>query len=98
MEKSHPRSLFEGLHNGKDKAKEVGLISSFQIAFLRYPPNIGSIVPLVLGANVAGVLLLFSPDLGYKLGQGTGMDPLQSSHITMASCFAALILIFSTWR
>ena len=98
MEKSHLRSWFEGLHNEKDKAIEVCLISSFQIAFLRYPPNIGSIVPLVLGANVAGVLLFFSPDIGYKLGQVTGMDPLQSSHITMASCFAALILIFSTGR
>lgn len=90
--------MFEGLQNRKDKAVEDCLISSFQIAFLRYPPNIGSIVPLVLGANVAGVLLFFSPDLGYKLGQITGMDPLQASHITMASCFAALIIIFSTGR
>ena len=98
MEKSQPRSSFECCTIGKDKAIEFCLLSSFQIAFLRYPPNIGSIVPLVLGANVAGVLVFFSPDLGYKLGQVTGMDPLQSSYITMASCFAALILIFSTRR
>ncbi|XP_067052585.1 glycosylphosphatidylinositol anchor attachment 1 protein-like isoform X1 [Acropora muricata] len=85
-----------GEMRGSGETKTVALDE--KIAFLRYPPNIGSIVPLVLGANVAGVFLFFSPDLGYKLGQVTGMDPLQSSHITMASCFAALVLIFSTGR
>lgn len=62
------------------------------MAFLRYPPNIGSVVPIVMATHVAGVLVFYSPELGYKLGQVTGTDPLLSVYVGMASSF--LLTVF----
>ncbi|KAJ7382328.1 Glycosylphosphatidylinositol anchor attachment 1 protein [Desmophyllum pertusum] len=63
-----------------------------KVAFLRYPPNIGSVVPIVMATHVAGVLVFYSPELGYKLGQVTGTDPLLSVYVGMASSF--LLTVF----
>ena len=71
---------------------ELCLIPSFQVSFLRYPPNIGCVVPLVITAHMAGVLVFCSPDLGYKLGEIIGMDPLQSAYASIVCCFVAIIL------
>ena len=68
------------------------------MAFLRYPPNIGSIVPIVMATQVAGVLIFYSPDLGYKLGEVSGGDPLQSAYSGMAGSFLALLLFPLTRR
>lgn len=62
------------------------------MAFLRYPPNIGSIVPVVMATQVAGVLAFYSPDVGYKLGKVAGGDPLQSAYAGMVGSFLALML------
>ena len=63
-----------------------------QVAFLRYPPDIGSVVPIVMTTHLAGVLVFCSPDLGYKLGQVTGADPLLFSYVGMACSFLLLVL------
>jgi len=63
-----------------------------QVAFLRYPPDIGSVVPIVMTTHLAGVLVFCSPDLGYKLGQVTGTDPLLFSHVGMACSLLVLVL------
>lgn len=63
-----------------------------KVSFLRYPPNIGCVVPLVITAHMAGVLVFCSPDLGYKLGEIIGMDPLQSAYASIVCCFMAIIL------
>lgn len=64
-----------------------------QVAFLRYPPDIGSVVPIVMTTHLAGVLVFCSPDLSYKLGQVTGADPLLSSYAGMA-CSVFLLVLF----
>ena len=64
-----------------------------QVAFLRYPPDIGSVVPIVMTTHLAGVLVFCSPDLGYKLGQATAADPLLSSYVGLASSFLAFVLL-----
>ena len=63
-----------------------------QVAFLRYPPNIGSVVPIVMATHVAGVLVFCSPDLGYQLGQVAGIYPLLSVYVGLASSFLMLLL------
>lgn len=63
-----------------------------QVAFLRYPPDIGSVVPIVMTTHLAGALVFCSPDLGYKLGQVTGADPLLSAYVGMACSFLVLVL------
>ncbi|KAL9974545.1 hypothetical protein ACROYT_G011593 [Oculina patagonica] len=63
-----------------------------KVAFLRYPPNIGSVVPIAMATHVASVLVFCSPDLGYKLGQVAGTDPLLSVYVGMASSFLMLLL------
>lgn len=62
------------------------------MAFLRYPPNIGSVVPVVMATHVAGALVFYSPDLGYKFGEVTGVDPLQSSYACLVGSFVSLML------
>lgn len=69
-----------------------------KVAFLRYPPNIGSIVPVVMATHMAGVLMFYSPDLGYKLGEVTGADPLQSTYAGMVGSFLSLVLLPLTKR
>ena len=64
-----------------------------QVAFLRHPPDIGCVVPTVMTTHLAGVLVFCSPDLGYKLGQVTGADPLLSSYVGMA-CSVFLLVLF----
>ena len=68
------------------------------MAFLRYPPNIGSIVPVVMATHMAGVLMFYSPDLGYKLGEVTRADPLQSTYAGMVGSFLSLVLLPLTKR
>ena len=65
---------------------------NLQVAFLRYPPDIGSVVPIVMATHLAGVLVFCSPELGYKLGQVTTADPLLSSYVGLACSFLVLVL------
>ena len=40
------------------------LTLNLQVAFLRHPPNMGIVVPVVMATQIAGVLVFYSPDLG----------------------------------
>jgi len=76
------------IHAGDKEAPDL----EDKVAFLRYPPDIGSVVPIVMATHLAGVLVFCSPELGYKLGQVTTADPLLSSYVGLACSFLVLVL------
>lgn len=63
-----------------------------EVAFLQYPPDIGSVVPIAMATHMAGVFVFYSPELSYKLGHVTGLDPLLCTYVGMA--FSFLLVVF----
>ena len=62
------------------------------MAFLRYPHNIASVVPVVMATHVGGALVFYSPDVGYKVGEIIGKGPLSCAFGGIAATFVALVL------
>ena len=84
---------FQELFRGFREQTVYMLTLNLQVFFLRHPPNMGIVVPVVMATQMAGVLVFYSPDLGYKLGKVTGVDPLQSAYAAMAGSFLSLVLL-----
>ena len=80
----------EAYHDGMLDAQNVLIL---QVAFLKYPPDIGSVVPIAMATHVAGVVVFYSPELSYKLGQATGLDPLLCTYVGMAFSFLVVVLL-----
>ncbi|XP_027037260.1 glycosylphosphatidylinositol anchor attachment 1 protein-like isoform X1 [Pocillopora damicornis] len=75
-----------------DTEKEIPNLE-VEVAFLKYPPDIGSVVPIAMATHVAGVVVFYSPELSYKLGQATGLDPLLCTYVGMAFSFLVVVLL-----